>query len=186
MLQRRSKSLVRGERPTRADPPSVRKSASALWQVTGHGERTSFAPRGVGTKWSDADERFRSRLVAVRCGAPVQALRVAWGRKPSLSEYRWVRPAVPGGVYRDRSARQQPTMTAGTSDAVRAGASSEVRGRYKQSEIRPSCGGGHGGLYRAFTDISISRLRSDGGCAPLWSAALELPSTPRGGTVVEA
>jgi hypothetical protein len=181
-----SEPFVRGERPTRADPPSVRKSPSALWQVTGHGERTRSAPRGVGTKWSDEDELFRSRLVAVRCGAPVQLLRVAWGREPSLSEYRWVGPAVPGGVYRGRRARQQPMMTAGNSDVVRAGWSSEVRGRYKRSEIRPSCDGGDGGLYRAFADISISWLRSDPWPAPVWSPTSGGKSKPRGVTAVEA
>lgn len=66
MLQNMFRLFVSGEKPTRADPLSVRKSLSALWQVTGHGERTRSAPRGVGTKWSDGDELFRSRLVAGR------------------------------------------------------------------------------------------------------------------------
>ena len=180
-----SKPFMRGERPTRADPPSVRKSPSALWLATGHGERTRAAPRGVVTKWSDGDESFRSRLVADRRGAPVQALRVAWGRKPSLSECRWISPTVPGGVYRGRRARQQLTMTAGNSDVVQTGRSGEVRGRYKLCEIRPSCGGGNGGLYRVFADISISWLRLDPWPALDWSPESGDKSTPRGVTAVE-
>lgn len=50
-------------------------------------------------------------------------------------------------------------MTAGNSDGVQTGWSGAVRGRHKLCEIRPSCDGGHGGLYRTFTDISISRVR---------------------------
>ncbi len=177
--------MIRGETPTRADPISVRKSPSALWLATGHGERTRSAPRGVGTKWSDADELFRSRLVAIQDSAPVQPLRVAWGRKAPLSECRWISPMVPGGVYRGRRARQQLTMTAGNSDVVQTGWSGEVRGRYKLCEIRPSCDGGNGGLYRAFTDISISWLRSDPWPALDWSPESGGKSTPRGVTAVE-
>ena len=152
-------SLVSGEKPTRADPPSVRKSPSALWLVTGHGERTRAAPRGVVTKWSGGDELFRLWLVAFILGAPVPGLRVAWRCKASLSGYKWVSPAIHERVYQSRRARQQSTVTAGNSDVVRTGWSGKVRGRYKQCEIRTLCGGGNGGLYRAFTDISISRLR---------------------------
>ena len=54
-----SESLIRGERPTRAVPLSVRKSLFALRLVTGRGERTRIGPRGVVTKWSDKDELFR-------------------------------------------------------------------------------------------------------------------------------
>ncbi len=135
-------SLIRGGRPTRAGPFPVRKSSSALRLVTGRGERTSVAPRGVATMWSDEDELIRSRLVACQCGAPVPFMRVAWRRKASLSEYRWVKRQSLVRVYRGRGARWQLTMTTGNSDIVRAGWSGEVRGRYKQSEIRPSCGGG--------------------------------------------
>lgn len=181
-----SKPFIRGERPTRADPPSVRKSPSALWLATGHGERTRFAPRGVGTEWSDGGEPFRFRVVASRRGAPVQLLRVAWGRKPSLLGCRWISPTVPGGVYRNRRARQQLTVTAGNSDVVRAGWSGEVRGRYKLCEIRPSCDGGNGGLYRTFTEFSISWLRSDPWPVLEWSTVSGVKSTPRGVTAVEA
>jgi hypothetical protein len=186
MLQIMSRSLIRGERPTRADPPSVRKSPSALWQVTGHGARTRTGPRGVVSKWSDGDELFRSRLVAERCGAPARMMRVAWRRKPSLSECKWVRPTVPEGAYRGRRARQQLTVTTGNSDVVQTEWFGEVRGRYKQSEIRPSCDGGNGGLYRAFADISISRLRSDPWPALVWSPVSGGKSIPRGVTAVEA
>jgi len=164
---------IRGERPTRADPISVRKPPSALWQVTGHGERTRAAPRGAVTKWSDGDEPLRLRLVANQCGAPVLTSRVAWRRKASLTGCRWVIPSVPGRAYRRRGARQQSTMTAGNSGAVLAGWSGKVKGRYKLCEIRTSCGGGNGGLYRAFTDNSISRLRSDPWPAPVWSSEQE-------------
>lgn len=92
--------------------------------------------------WSDEGELLRSRLVAYQCGVPVRVMRVAWRREASLSECRWVRSATPVRAYRGRGARWQLTMTTGNSDIVRAGWSGEVRGRYKQSEIRPSCGGG--------------------------------------------
>ncbi len=109
--------------------------------------------------WSDGDELVRSRLVAYQCDAPVPMLRVAWRRKASLSGCSWIGPMTPERVYRDRGAREQSMMTAGNSDVVLAGWSGEVRGRYKQCEIRTLCGGGNGGLYRAFAECSISRLR---------------------------
>ena len=60
LRQLKSESLIRGERPTRAVPSSVRKSLSALRLVTGRGEGTRFGSRGVNTKWSDRDKLFRS------------------------------------------------------------------------------------------------------------------------------
>lgn len=60
LRQSESESLIRGERPTRAVPLTVRKSLSALRRATGRGEGTRLAPRGVSTKWSDRDELFRS------------------------------------------------------------------------------------------------------------------------------
>lgn len=181
-----SDTLVRGERPTRAVPRTVRKSPSALWLATGHGERTSVAPRGVATKWSDGDELFRSRLVAFQRSAPVPGLRVAWRREASRPGCTWVSLVVAGRVYRGRRARQQLTVTTGNSDVVRAGWSGKVRGRYKRCEIRPPRGGGHGGLHRAFAEISISRLRPDPWPPPVWSPERGVKSTPRGVTVVEA
>ena len=181
-----SDSLKSGERPTRADPFSVRKSPSALWLVTGHGERTRVAPRGVATKWSDGGEPFRSWVVANWCDAPVPGMRVAWCREAPLSACRWVGLTAPGRVYQGRRVRQQPMVTAGSSDVVLAGWSGEVRGRYKRCEIRPLSGGGNGGLYRASAEISISRLRPDPWPDSDWSPSCGGKSTPRGVTVVEA
>lgn len=70
--------LVKGEKPTRASLYLVRKSPTALRQVTSRGERTRMALRRVITKGSVGDEPLRFRMVAFQRGEPVQALRVSW------------------------------------------------------------------------------------------------------------
>ena len=172
---------VKGERPTCAGPHPVQKRPSALRLVTGRGEGTRVAPRGVTTKSSDGGEALRSRVVAVQRSAPVRALRVAWRRLASLASCRWIGSLVLGRVYLGRGSRQQQQVTAGNSDVVRAGWSGEVRGRHKLCEIRLRCGGGYGGLHRAFADISISRRKRDWGLIAALERSHGLWSKPKGG-----
>jgi hypothetical protein len=79
MLGKYIDPLVRGEKPTRAGLFPVRKTPSALRQVTGRGERTRIALRGVVSKWSEGDElvRLPSGGVSVRRTRPTVAGSVA-------------------------------------------------------------------------------------------------------------
>jgi hypothetical protein len=184
MLGRYIDPLVRGEKPTRAGLYPVRKTPSALRQVTGRGERTRFAPRGVISTWSEGDElvRLPSGGVSVRRTRPSVA-----GSAAPQGVFAGTSTGKTGGpdrVYRNRSARQRSTMTTGTLTSSKPESSGEVTSWYKQCENWPECGGGAVDFTACFTGLSISRLRPDPW--PLrCKRGFGLKSTPRGVAVVE-
>jgi hypothetical protein len=92
VLQNEPEPLVSGERPTRAVPSTVRKSLAALRRVTGRGESTRVAPRGVAAKWSARGRSFRSRVVAF------QKMRI----RPSVADSAALSGVV-AGMYVGRS-----------------------------------------------------------------------------------
>jgi hypothetical protein len=163
-------SHVRGEKPTRAGPPSVRKRLAALRRVTGRGARTRAAPRGAVTRWSANSELVRSRVVASQIGTPAPLPRVVWERRwLSLPGCRWIGPAGAGRAYRGRQARWQPAMT--TRTLTSSSAQAAVTGRYKRCEVRLLCGGETGGLSRLFGGLSSSQSRP----SPRWVIFGETP-----------
>ena len=178
--------LVRGERPTRADPFSVRKPLPALRQVTGRGARTRAGPRGVVSRWSGRGEILRLRVVASQDSALVRSMRVAW--RVILRRRRNVdglSPSRTGRAYRDRGSRKPSLMTVGTLTSQTPEWSGGKRGgiSYAKSVLGD---GGAVGFSAFFGGLSISRVRPGG--RPLavhWSAACGKTSMPRGVTVVE-
>src|SRR5512137_2636074 len=153
--------LVRGEKPTRAGLYPVRKTPSALRQVTGRGERTSIAPRAAVTKWSEGDELIRlpSGGVSVRRTRPSVAGSAA--PKGVSADVFTGTTGGPDRVYRNRSARQRSSMTTGTPTSSKPESAGQVTSWYKQCENWLERGGGAVDFTACFTGLSISRLRPD-------------------------
>jgi hypothetical protein len=184
MLGKYIDPLVRGEKPTRAGLYPVRKTPSALRQVTGRGEVTRIALRGVIAKWSEGDElvRLPSGGVSVRRTRPT----VAGSAAPQGVSAGMFTGKTGGSdrVYRNRSARQRSTMTTGILTSSKPESAGEVTSWYKQCENWLERGGGVVDFTAYFTGLSISRLRPDP-----WpfrcKRGFGLKSTPRGVAVVE-
>ena len=176
---------VRGERPTRARLQRVRKCASAVRRATGRVARTRLTPRGVITKWSDAYQVVRFRVVAQPFGASFRITGIAWRRRGVGERVGAGCSFVHGPCLAESATKTASVMTEGTVTSSASQWGGTVRSWYKRCEIWLQCGGGVVGLDRVFGQLSISQLRLH----PRLDVTLEVIPEPgwmlRGVTVVE-
>ena len=161
------------------------KYASVLRRVTGRGTRTRVAPRGGVSKWSDACEVVRFRVVAQPVGAPFRVGGIAWRPWGVVGRVGAGCSFVHGACLAESATKMASVMTEGTLTLSAPGWSGAVRGWYKRCEIWPRCNGGVVGLDYVSGELSISQLKPD----PWPGVTLEVTpgsgSMLRGVTVVE-